>query len=81
MQAEDEIGLPQDILEKENFDWELHWYSIDMRLNIVWSLNLIALILLGFFEVSKSNIIQKLLSGSFSCIMKFCFATEIQFPH
>ena len=52
MQAEDEIGLPQDILEKENFDWELHWYSIDMRLNIVWSLNLIALILLGFFEVS-----------------------------
>ena len=68
MQAEDEIGLPQDILEKENFDRELHWYSIDMRLNLVWLLNLIALILLGFFEVSKSNIIKKLLSGSFPAL-------------
>lgn len=49
--AEDDVGLPEEVLEKPSYENALHWYFIDMRLNLLWSLNLAALIILNFFEV------------------------------
>lgn len=49
--AEDDVGLPEEVLEQPNFEAAVRWYFIDMRLNFLWSLNLAALILLNFFEL------------------------------
>lgn len=49
--ADDDVGLPEEVLGQQNFDQVVRWYVIDMRLNFLWSLNLTALILLNFFEM------------------------------
>lgn len=49
--AEDDVGLPEEVLEQPNFEAAVRWYFIDMRLNILWSLNLAALIVLNFVEL------------------------------
>lgn len=49
--AEDDVGLPEEVLKQPNFEAAVRWYSIDMRLNTLWFLNLAALLLLNFFEL------------------------------
>lgn len=49
--ADDDVGLPEEVLKQPNFERAVGLYFIDMRLNILWSLNLTALILLNFFEM------------------------------
>ncbi|MCO5597031.1 hypothetical protein L7F22_051104 [Adiantum nelumboides] len=49
--AEDDVGLPEEVLQKPNYETSLRWYFTDMRLSFLWSLNLTALIILNFFEL------------------------------
>lgn len=58
MQAEDGIGLPEEILDRPNFQRVAKLYFFFTRLDIIWTLNYFALIVLNFIEV---------------CIMLFCF--------
>lgn len=48
--AEDGIGLPEQILEGSNFEFAAKSYFIFVRLDVLWSLNIFALLLLNFFE-------------------------------
>lgn len=80
LQAEDDVGLPEEVLEQPNFEAAVRWYFIDMRLNFLWSLNLAALILLNFFEVSTSTptklqYVLYLASEvrGFECVCKACY--------
>ncbi|CAA7018483.1 unnamed protein product [Microthlaspi erraticum] len=45
--AEDGIGLPEQILDQSSF---AKYYFIFTRLDLIWSLNYFALILINFFE-------------------------------
>ncbi|KAH7288344.1 hypothetical protein KP509_31G023000 [Ceratopteris richardii] len=49
--ADDDVGLPEEVLDRPDYQSSLYWYFVDMRLNILWSLNLAALIVLNFFEL------------------------------
>lgn len=51
-QAEDGIGLPEEVLNDSSFDRAAKLYFIYIRFDWVWSLNLFALLLLNFLEVS-----------------------------
>ena len=55
MQAEDGIGLPEQILDQSSFGESAKYYFIYTRLDLIWSLNYFALILINFFEVSTFN--------------------------
>nr|VDC91718.1 unnamed protein product [Brassica oleracea] len=48
--AEDGIGLPEQILDQSSFGEAAKYYFIFTRLDLIWSLNYFALILLNFFE-------------------------------
>ena len=50
-QAEDGIGLPEQMLDQESFESAAKFYFIFIRFNFLWSLNLFALIVLNFLEV------------------------------
>ncbi|KAG5381452.1 hypothetical protein IGI04_032922 [Brassica rapa subsp. trilocularis] len=49
--AEDGIGLPEQILDQSSFGESAKYYFIYTRLDLIWSLNYFALILINFFEV------------------------------
>lgn len=51
MQAEDGIGLPEEILEGSSFGEAANLYFMFTRFDFLWSLNYLALVLLNFFEV------------------------------
>lgn len=51
MQAEDGIGLPEEILEGASFEKAAELYFIFTRFDFLWSLNYLALVVLNFFEV------------------------------
>lgn len=53
MQAEDGVGLPEDILEKPDFEKAAKYYFLFIKFDILWSLNYFALIVLNFFEVGR----------------------------
>lgn len=53
MQAEDGIGLPEEILEQANYENAARFYFLFIRFDFLWTLNYFALIALNFFEVSK----------------------------
>ncbi|GMN53797.1 hypothetical protein TIFTF001_022926 [Ficus carica] len=48
--AEDGVGLPEEILEKPNFQSVAKLYFFYIRLDFIWSLNYFALIVLNFLE-------------------------------
>ncbi|CAH2071765.1 unnamed protein product [Thlaspi arvense] len=48
--AEDGIGLPEQILDQSSFGESAKYYFIFTRLDLIWSLNYFALILINFFE-------------------------------
>ncbi|KAK4784011.1 hypothetical protein SAY86_018379 [Trapa natans] len=48
--AEDGVGLPEDILEKPDFEKAANYYFLFVKFDILWSLNYFALIVLNFFE-------------------------------
>ena len=52
LQAEDGAGLPGEVLEQPNFEAAAKIYFTFIRLDFLWDLNLAALLLLNFFEVS-----------------------------
>lgn len=52
LQAEDGIGLPEEILNDTRFEKAAKFYFVYIRLDFLWSLNLLALIILNFLEVS-----------------------------
>lgn len=54
MQAEDGIGLPEEILDQSSFETKAKLYFLFIRFDFLWSLNCFALIVLNFFEVSRS---------------------------
>lgn len=51
-QAEDGVGIPEDVLNDTRFERAMRFYFVYLRLDWLWSLNLFALILLNFLEVS-----------------------------
>lgn len=54
-QAEDGVGIPEDVLNDTRFERAMRFYFVYLRLDWLWSLNLFALILLNFLEVSYEN--------------------------
>lgn len=61
-QAEDGIGLPEEILDDQSsFEVAAKFYFIFIRFDFLWSLNYFALLLLNFFEVSKPFLVFNIL--------------------
>lgn len=52
LQAEDGVGLPEQILDKSSFGSAAKSYFIFIKFDLIWTLNYFALIVLSFFEVS-----------------------------
>ncbi|CAL5336754.1 unnamed protein product [Camellia sinensis] len=50
LQAEDGVGLPEQILDQSSFETAAKFYFIFTRFDILWSLNYFALIVLNFLE-------------------------------
>ncbi|XP_060189469.1 two pore calcium channel protein 1B-like [Lycium barbarum] len=50
MQAEDGVGLPEEILEGSSFEKAAHLYFMFIRFDFLWSLNYLALVVLNFLE-------------------------------
>ncbi|XP_068664764.1 two pore calcium channel protein 1A-like [Aristolochia californica] len=48
--AEDGIGLPEEVLHESNFGKAEKFYFFFIRFDLLWTLNLFALIILNFFE-------------------------------
>jgi len=55
LQAEDDVGLPEEILDQPNFESAAKLYFVYTQLDFLWSLNYFALIVLSFFEVISSS--------------------------
>lgn len=51
IQAEDGIGLPEQILDQSSFQSSAKLYFIFIQFDIIWTLNYFALIILNFLEV------------------------------
>ncbi|GLJ17076.1 hypothetical protein SUGI_0295400 [Cryptomeria japonica] len=49
--AEDGIGLPEELIDPTKFGQAAKFYFMFIKLDLLWSLNLVALVLLNFFEV------------------------------
>ncbi|KAH9330237.1 hypothetical protein KI387_002345, partial [Taxus chinensis] len=49
--AEDGIGLPEEVIDPTKFGQAAKFYFIYIKFDMLWSLNLVALVLLNFFEV------------------------------
>ena len=58
LQAEDGAGLPGEVLEQPNFEAAAKIYFTFIRLDFLWDLNLAALLLLNFFEVSLARYLR-----------------------
>jgi len=58
MQAEDGVGLPEQILDSSNFQNYAKFYFIFTKCNIIWSLSYFALIVLNFLEVSCGKLLM-----------------------
>ncbi|GFS41134.1 two-pore channel 1 [Actinidia rufa] len=50
MNAEDGIGLPEQILDQSNYESAAKFYFIFIRFDFLWTLNYFALIVLNFVE-------------------------------
>lgn len=55
-QAEDGVGIPEEVLNDTRFERAMRFYFVYLRLDWLWSLNLFALILLNFLEVSSQKV-------------------------
>ena len=51
LQAEDGIGLPEQILDQSNFQTAAKSYFVFIQFDFIWSLNYFAMIILNFLEV------------------------------
>lgn len=54
LQAEDGIGIPEEIFDQPSFGSSLKSYLIFIQFDIIWTLNYFALILLNFLEVHRA---------------------------
>ena len=53
-QAEDGMGLPEEILyDESNFADATKYYFLFIRFDLIWTLNYFALLLLNFLEVGQ----------------------------
>jgi len=57
-QAEDGIGLPEEVLNDSMFERAAKLYFMYIRFDFLWSLNLFALVVLNFLEVSLHSYIN-----------------------
>ncbi|CAA7397495.1 unnamed protein product [Spirodela intermedia] len=48
--AEDGVGLPEEVLEDVRFERSVKFYFFYIRFDLLWSLNLLALVVLNFIE-------------------------------
>ncbi|KAJ4749427.1 Two pore calcium channel protein 1 [Rhynchospora pubera] len=48
--AEDGIGVPEEVLSGASFERAVKFYFLYIRVNLLWSINLFALVLLNFLE-------------------------------
>lgn len=51
MQAEDGVGLPEEILDGSDFESSAKLYFVYTRFDFLWTLNYFALIVISFIEV------------------------------
>jgi len=58
MQAEDGVGLPEQILDSSNFQNYARFYFVFTKFNLIWSLSYFALIVLNFLEVSSGKLLM-----------------------
>ncbi|CAA6661126.1 unnamed protein product [Spirodela intermedia] len=54
--AEDGVGLPEEVLEDVRFERSVKFYFFYIRFDLLWSLNLLALVVLNFIEVKTSMV-------------------------
>lgn len=52
LQAEDGVGIPEEVLDQPSFEKSAKLYFIFIQFDILWNLNYLALLALNFFEVS-----------------------------
>ena len=62
IQAEDGVGLPEEILDSPNFQNYIRFYFIFNKCNLIWSLSYFALIVLNFLEVSSDKLLMNFTS-------------------
>ena len=62
IQAEDGVGLPEEILDSPNFQNYIRFYFIFNKCNLIWSLSYFALIVLNFLEVSSDKLLMNFIS-------------------
>lgn len=53
LQAEDGVGIPEEVLDQPSFEKSAKLYFIFIQFDILWTLNYFALLALNFFEVSE----------------------------
>ena len=58
MQAEDGVGLPEQILDSSSFQSSSRFYFIFTKCSLIWSLGYFALIVLNFLEVSSKPVLN-----------------------
>ena len=58
MQAEDGVGLPEEILDSPNFQNYIRFYFIFTKCNLIWSLSYFALIVLNFLLASSDKLLM-----------------------
>ncbi|KAL5571175.1 hypothetical protein UlMin_020772 [Ulmus minor] len=63
--AEDGIGLPEQILDQSNFQSSAKLYFLYIKLDFLWTLNYIALVVLNFLE--KPLWCYKITTAAYSC--------------
>lgn len=51
-QAEDGVGIPEEVLDQPNFENSAKLYFLFIQFDVLWTLNYFALLVLNFFEVS-----------------------------
>jgi hypothetical protein len=55
-QAEDGVGIPEEVLNDTRFERAMSFYFMYLKLDWLWFLNLLALILLNFLEVRSQKV-------------------------
>lgn len=75
MQAEDGVGLPEEILEGTSFEKAAQLYFMFTRFDFLWSLNYLALVLINFFEVCTVTLLS--IPVSVLCYFPACYIDSI----
>lgn len=61
LQAEDGIGIPEEIFDQPSFGTSIKSYLVFIQFDFLWTLNYFALVLLNFLEVRVAFLLFYLL--------------------